>query len=153
MIRSMTVADIGAVLEIEAKAYQSPWTAAMFGEELATESRRYLVIEDDGMIRGYGGLMLVGEEAHVITLAVDPAHHGRGHGSHLLRELFAVAATGGARHLTLEVRASNHPARGLYQRFGFQEVGVRKGYYGNEDAVIMFAHDISDHAISEVGND
>ena len=155
MIREMTAADLEAVLSIEEAVYQAPWSTAMFEDELDRDNRHYLVIEagmagervagdmeSGDKVAGYGGLMLVGEEAHVVTLAIAPDLHGGGLGSALLAAMFVAARHRGARHLTLEVRASNHPARSLYQRFGFDEVGVRKGYYGDEDAVIMFAHDI-----------
>jgi len=142
MIRVMETPDLDRVLEIEGEVYTSPWTRRVFEDEMAHVTRRYFVVESSGRVVGFGGLMLVGPESHVVTLAVDPANHGQGVGSKLLRKLFEVSVQEGARHLTLEVRASNHPARSLYQRFGFEEVGVRKGYYGDEDAVIMFVHDI-----------
>lgn len=147
MIRAMNSQDLERVLDIESQVYTSPWSKPMFEDELSADSRRYFVDEsDDGLVVGYGGLMLVGPESHVITLAVDPAFQGQGVGSRLLARLLTESVEGGARHLTLEVRASNHPARSLYQRFGFEEVGLRKGYYGDEDAVIMFARDIDAQA-------
>ncbi|MBT8201036.1 MAG: ribosomal protein S18-alanine N-acetyltransferase [Acidimicrobiia bacterium] len=134
--------DIDQVVAIEEASYVKPWPERLFIEELDLESRRYFIVDNGEGIVGYGGLMLAPDEAHVITLAVHPDHRGIGFGADLLRRLFTEARENGAQHLTLEVRASNHSARSLYERFGFQEAGVRKGYYGNDDAIIMFAHDI-----------
>jgi ribosomal-protein-alanine N-acetyltransferase len=60
----------------------------------------------------------------------------------LMRELIDAAVSEGARHITLEVRSENDAARRLYARLGLAPVGVRKGYYGDDDALILWAHDI-----------
>lgn len=142
MIRTMEPQDLEQVVAIEEASYIKPWPEHLFIEELALESRRYFIAENGEEIVGYGGLMLAPDEAHVITLAVHPDHRGTGFGADLLNTLFTEARKNGAQHLTLEVRATNHSARSLYERFGFREAGVRKGYYGDDDAIIMFAHDI-----------
>ena len=86
--------------------------------------------------------MLVGEDAHVVTLAVAPAHREKGLASRMLMELIDIARAHGVRHLTLEVRESNEAALELYHQFGFEPAGTRKGYYTTEDAVVMWAVDI-----------
>ncbi len=88
--------------------------------------------------------MLSGDDGHVTTIAVDPAHHRAKIGTRLLLVLAREARARRARNLTLEVRLSNHGAQDLYRRFGFVPVGVRKNYYQetNEDALVMWAHDI-----------
>ena len=106
------------------------------------EGRVYLAADDDGDIVGYAGLMMVEDEAHVTTVAVTPSARKRGVGKRLMLALVEAALAAGARHLTLEVRVSNSPARDLYQRFGFAPVGLRKNYYRDEDALIMWAIDI-----------
>jgi ribosomal-protein-alanine N-acetyltransferase len=95
---------------------------------------------------GYGGLMLVQEDGHVTTLAVDPAWHRHRLWTRLLLALAVTAVDRGAEHLTLEVRAGNRAAQELYRAFGFAPAGIRKGYYSetNEDAIIMWANDV-DH--------
>jgi ribosomal-protein-alanine N-acetyltransferase len=97
---------------------------------------------DDGEILGYGGLMLIEEDAHITTLAVVPGFRRLRLGTRLLLTLVERAVGGGARHLTLEVRATNTDAQRLYERFGFAPVGKRKGYYAGEDAIVMWALDI-----------
>jgi ribosomal-protein-alanine N-acetyltransferase len=100
---------------------------------------------------GYGGLMLVTEDGHVTTLAVDPAWVRQGLGTRLLHVLATAAIDRGAKNLTLEVRAGNHPAQELYRAFGFAPAGIRKGYYveTNEDAIIMWANDVDGPAYRE----
>ena len=93
---------------------------------------------------GYGGIMCYGDEAHVTTIAVDPAWHRRKIGTRLLYELVKEAIRLGARAVSLEVRVSNWGAQRLYSRFGFRPVGIRKQYYQEtgEDAVVMWADDV-----------
>lgn len=136
-----------AVLRIESQVYPRPWSLSLFMSELALRSTRvYMVARVDGMVVGYCGLMLTGEDAHITTIAVDPAWHRRGIATRLLLHMARTAVERGAQHLTLEVRVSNAGAQALYERFGFHTAGVRKGYYveTNEDALVMWADDI-DH--------
>ena len=96
------------------------------------------------MVVGYAGLMLTGDDAHVTTIAVDPAWHRHKIGTRLLLNLAREARGPGRRHLTLEVRVCNSGAQAMYRRFGFEPAGVRKNYYAetNEDALVMWADDI-----------
>jgi ribosomal-protein-alanine N-acetyltransferase len=120
--------------------------------ELALRSSRaYFVARVGGTVVGYSGLMLTGEDAHVTTIAVDPAWHRHKIGTRMLLNLAREAVARGARHLTLEVRMSNEPAQAMYRRFGFHPAGVRKNYYveTNEDALIMWADDIDTEEYAE----
>jgi len=145
----MTVDDIPAVTALEQQTYPTPWSENVFREELAQPNRIYLLAEEEGMLAGYAGLMLVGEEAHVTTVAVEDAWRGKKVGTGLMLRLVDGAIRNGASHLTLEVRASNVIAQDLYRRFGMAPVGMRKNYYPNEDALIMWAHDIGGAEYSE----
>ena len=140
-IRPLTMGDIHAVVALEAANQPTPWSEGVFRDELAADNRIYLAAEDDVLV-GFGGVMLVGDEAHVTNLLVDPDQRGRGIGLELMVALIEAALSAGARHLTLEVRSGNEAARRLYARLGLAPVGVRKGYYGDEDALILWAHDI-----------
>lgn len=142
-IREMTRADIPSVAEMEAEIYDQPWSPRVFFDELATENREYLVVTNGGSrIIGYGGLLVVDEDAHITTLAVAPEARGQRLGKRLMLALVDRALGVGARHLTLEVRLSNSSAQGLYELFGFDPVGRRKNYYKDEDALVMWATDI-----------
>jgi len=141
-IRPMGPDDVPVVALLERQVFPDPWSENAFGEELAAVGRRYLVAEEGGAIVGYGGLLVVEDDAHMVTLAVDPSFRGRGLGTRLMLRLAEEACRAGAAHLTLEVRVSNRPAQSLYRRFGFETVGVRRHYYRDEDALIMWALDI-----------
>ncbi len=134
-----------SVLRIEALVYPRPWSHSLFLSELALRgSRAYFVARVGRDIVGYAGLMINADDAHITTIAVDPVHHRRQIGTRLLLVLVREALARGARHMTLEVRLSNHAAQDLYRRFGFGPVGVRKNYYQetHEDALVMWVHDI-----------
>jgi len=141
-----------SVLRIEAQVYPRPWTLSLFMSELALRTTRaYYVARVGGLVVGYSGLMLSGEDAHVTTLAVDPAWHRHKIGTRMLANLVRQAGERGSRHLTLEVRISNEPAQAMYRKFGFRPAGIRKNYYAetNEDALVMWADDIDAPAYTE----
>jgi ribosomal-protein-alanine N-acetyltransferase len=121
----------------------------LFLSELSMRAGRiYFVARVGATVVGYGGIMLVVGEGHVCTLAVDPRWQRHGIGTRLLLALARGAVAHGMTALTLEVRLSNAPAQNLYRRFGFAPAGVRKNYYSesNEDALVMWAHDVDGEA-------
>ncbi len=99
-------------------------------------------------------MMVVFEDAHVTTLSVAPEARGAGLGKQLMMRLVDAAVDAEAEHLTLEVRVSNDAAQSLYRKFGLAPVGVRKDYYLNEDALIMWAAGINEpdyqHRLAEI---
>lgn len=135
-----------AVLAIEERVFPTPWSFGLYLSELAQPSvRGYFVATVGSDVVGYGGLMMVLEEAHVTTIGVAPGWQRLGIGRLLLLHLAFDARRRGANDLTLEVRVSNVAAQGLYREFGFAPAGIRKNYYAEirEDALIMWAHDIA----------
>ena len=150
-ISPMRRRHLRGVLKIEGKVYPRPWSMGLFMSEISQRERRvYLVARVGGTVVGYGGLMLVMEDGHVTTLAVDPAWHRHSIGTRLLLALADAGMEQGTENLTLEVRLSNRPAQELYRRFGFVPAGVRKGYYveTNEDALVMWANDLDTPAMA-----
>lgn len=141
-LREMGRGDVARVEALERVIYSQPWSEGIFRDELRQPGRVYLVAELDGELLGYGGLMLVESDAHVTTLAVAPGSRKRGLGSLLLLRLVERALAAGAANLTLEVRASNVKAQRIYERFGMSAVGLRKHYYRDDDAMIMWATDV-----------
>ena len=130
-----------AVMTIERQVYPRPWSFNLFLSEMnEMRNRAYLVARMGRDVVGYGGIMCYGDEAHVTTIAVDPAHHRRKIGTRMLYQLIQEAMHMGARAVSLEVRVSNFGAQRLYAQFGFQFVGTRKNYYQetNEDALVMW---------------
>jgi ribosomal-protein-alanine N-acetyltransferase len=141
--RRMDLRDVPLVASLEREVFAHPWPERAFAEELSLSDRVYLVAEDEtGKIVGYGGMVLTGQEAHIVNLGVIEHARGRRLGTRLMARLVAEALQAGAAHLTLEVRRSNDHARRLYRRFGFEPVGLRENYYQNEDALIMWALDV-----------
>jgi ribosomal-protein-alanine N-acetyltransferase len=133
---------LAQVLDIERRVYPRPWTMTLFLSEIVQRSSRfYIVAKVHRRVAGYAGLMIVGDEAHVTNIAVDPDQHRRKVGSRLLYALITEARKRKATACTLEVRVANHKAQRLYQQFGFAPVGIRKNYYAEtgEDALIMWA--------------
>ena len=143
LVRAMSLRDLDRIIDIEVATYTQPWTRGIFTDELAAESRTYVVAEHEGQILGYGGLMQVDEDAHVTTLVSVAAAPVKAVGTRLMLALIASGLGAGARQLTLEVRASNRRAQDFYRKFGLAPVGVRKNYYLDEDALIMWAHEIA----------
>jgi ribosomal-protein-alanine N-acetyltransferase len=142
LIRPLVEADLPSILRIEQATYATPWTEGIFRDELAGPGRVYLVAEETDQVVGSSGLMVIRPEAHVPSVTVDPQRRGSRIGTRLMLRICQEALDAGANSLTLEVRVSNRNAQALYQRFGMAPVGVRKRYYKDEDALVMWVHDI-----------
>ena len=146
----MLQGDVASVLEIEQRVYLQPWSEAIFRNELGQPQRSYIVaVDDEQNVVGYGGVLLLGEDAHITTIAVDGSARGHRLGTRLMLELVEAALKHRAQHLTLEVRSSNRRAQSLYGRFGMAPVGIRKNYYIDEDALIMWVNNINDFEYQE----
>jgi ribosomal-protein-alanine N-acetyltransferase len=137
----MQADDLPDVLEIERRSFPQAWTPGMFLHELKVPfSRVTLVRASNGThtTLGYVCRWLVGDEAHILNLAVHPDHRGRGLGRLLVNQVLAEAEATRATLVTLEVRRENTAARTLYRQLGFADAGVRRNYYGRgEDAIVM----------------
>jgi len=143
-LREMQVSDVEAVAEVDAKASDRPWTVQVLREEIGAPGRTYLVAEEEEEVVGFGGVMVVGEEAHINNLVVRPDRQRQRIGTRLMARLARVAIEAGATGLTLEVRPDNHAARALYANFGMAPVGIRRAYYGKVDALVLWVHDIDE---------
>ena len=138
----MTAASLDAVAQIEQRAYAFPWTRGNFIDSLAAGYAAQLLVNAQQQILGYFVAMEGVEEMHLLNITVDPSFQGRGHASTLHHALCAHSLNLGAHKLWLEVRQSNQHAQQIYRHFGFEPVGVRKGYYPaplsqREDALVM----------------
>ncbi len=133
--------DIARVHAVEVGAFPgTAWSVETFWSELARvpETRAYVVAHSGDRVAGYAGLMAIGPDADVQTIAVAPAFRRCGLGSRLLDDLLLEAARRGCSRVTLEVAASNEDAQRLYRRRGFSVLSRRSGYYGpGADALIM----------------
>jgi ribosomal-protein-alanine N-acetyltransferase len=152
-VQPMRRRHVRSVMRIEQQVYPRPWSSSLFLSELAMRSTRaYFVARVGRELVGYAGLMMTLDEAHITTIAVEPRAHRSKIGTRLLLVLVREAIDRGATAITLEVRMSNVGAQELYRRFGFGPVGVRKNYYQevNEDALVMWAHDVDQPEYAEL---
>lgn len=166
VLREMRWWDIEPVLELEHELFpDDAWSAGMFWSELAhargpAATRRYVVAEEPatGRLVGYAGLAASGDLADVQTIAAARDHWGTGLGARLLAELLRAATAFECAEVLLEVRVDNARAQKLYERFGFEPIGFRRGYYqpGNVDALVMRltdpAHVRTEHSESSESN-
>ncbi len=140
-LRRMTLADVDAVLAIEKASFTTPWSREAFVKEV-TENKLayYTVAESEGEILGYAGVWLIVDEGHITNIAVTPKYRGRQIGKKILEKLIQELKNRDILRVTLEVRASNKVAIGLYMSYGFIVLGRRPGYYtdNGEDALIMW---------------
>jgi ribosomal-protein-alanine N-acetyltransferase len=142
-LRLLRYDDLGAVLDLERTLFpDDAWSPGMFAEELAMQGhgRHYIAAEEGNTLVGYAGMMLPGgRQAEVLTIAVAEGHWGQGIGSALLTNLLDEAGRRDCSEVFLEVRADNPRAQDLYRRFGFEHVGIRRGYYqpSGTDAIVM----------------
>lgn len=146
VLREMRWWDIEPVLELEHELFpEDAWSAGMFWSELAHArgpgaTRRYVVAEDEaGRVVGYAGLAAAGDLGDVQTIAAARDQWGTGLGARLLTDLLRAASDFECAEVLLEVRVDNTRAQKLYERFGFEPIGFRRGYYqpGNIDALVM----------------
>jgi [ribosomal protein S18]-alanine N-acetyltransferase len=140
--RKMVASDIDRILVIERQSFTTPWTRAAFEGELHDNHfAQYYVAESDGQIIGYCGMWVIIDEAHITNIAIAREYRGLKIGEALLRFMMVTAVMHGAERMTLEVRVSNTVAKNLYYKLGFEDSGIRKGYYtdNHEDALIMWA--------------
>jgi len=143
VFRYMREEDIDQVLAVEHASFTVPWSREAFYNELHNNKFAvYIVLEEDNKIIGYSGTWVVIDEAHVTNVAILPGYRGRQLGETMLRKLMSVAREMGAKSMTLEVRVTNHVAQSLYRKLGFQNGGIRKNYYSDnqEDALVMWVN-------------
>ena len=136
----MTIEDLGAVTEIEEAVFSVPWTKEGFASALAMSGANYLVsVDASENIVGYCGYYSFFEEAEITNVAVAPVFRKQGYATAMLQELLRQAKSNFIEKVVLEVRFSNHNAIALYEKLGFQKLGLRKDFYEKpkEDAIIM----------------
>src|SRR5215217_4575754 len=130
--------DLDGVLAVEEESFTNPWTKEMYAWELQNRSvcHIFVVRTPECAVAGFCAFWLVVDEIHINNVAIRPQYRGRGIGTAVMQHVLAEARRLGARRATLEVRASNEPARRLYERLGFYVAAVRSNYYSSpvEDA-------------------
>ena len=135
----MNRCHVSQVAELEKICFGDPWSENSIAYELTNPLSYWLVAEEDGVVLGYIGSQSVMDEADMMNVAVHPEHRRRGVAQELVQRLVTGLKEKEVHSLTLEVRASNEPAKALYGKLGFVQAGRRPNYYRNprEDALIL----------------
>lgn len=131
---------VSDIAKLEKLCFSMPWNEKMILSQYPDDMHVFLVCEDDsGVLAGYVGMMFVLDEGYIANVAVSPEYRRRGLADMLIGKLIEKAEALKLSFLTLEVRESNLPARSLYKKHGFTDVGRRKKYYElpAEDAILM----------------
>lgn len=138
-IEKMNLCHVPQVAQLETICFSSPWSEKSVASELDNALSLWLVALEDDRVAGYIGSQTVMGESDMMNVAVHPDFRRQGIAEKLVCALIEDLKGQGSHSLTLEVRASNAPAQGLYQKLGFLQVGSRKNYYRNpkEDAYIL----------------
>ena len=139
MIREMQMKDIETVAKIEQQIFSQPWSKQGFLDAINLSNTVFLVAEENNRIIGYIGMYFSMDEGEITNVAVSQTERCRGTGGMLLKELLRIAENKGIAKIALEVRVSNENAIRLYEKYGFAEGGIRKGFYEfpKEDAYVM----------------
>lgn len=139
-IAPMRREDLDAVVAVENTVYPFPWSWGNFYDSMQAGYSAW-TCRAGGALVGYTVFMIAVDEAHLLNISVAQPYQGCGLGARLLRHAMDVAWRAGASSMLLEVRPSNLPALRLYRHFGFEQIGLRRGYYpaedGREDALVF----------------
>ena len=138
-ILQMTESDVTAVAELERDNFSRPWSYDAFYKTLSDDNYIVLLAKEGETLLGYCVLLCTGEEADITNVCTRPEARGKGVATALMTKLMERGKKRGVVEYFLEVREGNTPARGLYQKMGFEEIGMRKNYYEEpkEHAVLM----------------
>ena len=138
-ITKMRPEHVSQVAELEKRCFSDPWSEKSVASELENELALWLVALEGETLAGYVGSQTVMGETDMMNIAVAPGFRRQGIARELIQALIRELKERESHSLTLEVRASNAPARGLYESLGFTQAGRRPGYYLNpkEDALIL----------------
>jgi ribosomal-protein-alanine N-acetyltransferase len=130
--------DLDAVVKLEHESHLHPWSLELFRRELDNPLARIDLIYAGPVLAGYLCSWLVADEMEIQNVAISPRFRRQGLARRLIDHVLLRARKTGAERILLEVRAGNVPARELYRQCGFEECGLRRGYYPDgEDAVLM----------------
>ncbi len=138
-IRRMVAGDAEEVAAIEAATFSVPWTVSGFKTALERRDTIFFVAEREKRIIGYAGFYISMDEADITNVAVAAGERKKGIGEMLMQAVIDTCKSKDVHMIGLEVRAGNEPAKQLYRKLGFKEVGLRKGFYEKpaEDACVM----------------
>ena len=129
--------DAEKIYALEAACFSDPWSLTAVENQLKSGNGVWLITEENGIPCGYALGSIVCGEAELYRIAVSKDFRRQGLGERLLASFIEKCRENGGEKIFLEVRSRNTPAISLYKKAGFEEISVRKGYYGDDDAVIF----------------
>lgn len=131
--------DLDQIMAIERTSFPTPWPRQFFDSELKSSYSFKRVSKIDNTIVGYIIAWKIYDEVHILNVAVHPQYRRMGIGTDLIRDCISYFLTKGVNSTLLEVRKTNLSAQRLYEKLGFQAIGLRRGYYRDtgEDAIVM----------------
>ena len=144
----MTEEEVAAVAVLEAENFSRPWSYEAFLKTLSDENYIVMIAKEADALLGYCVLLCTGDEADITNVCTAPEARGRGVATDMLTALMEAGYARGVTEFFLEVRESNTPARSLYTKLGFEQIGLRKNYYEEpkEHAVLMKKGSLDENA-------
>ena len=146
--KRMTEEEVAAVAVLEAENFSRPWSYEAFLKTLSDENYIVMIAKEADALLGYCVLLCTGDEADITNVCTAPEARGRGVATDMLTALMEAGYARGVTEFFLEVRESNTPARSLYTKLGFEQIGLRKNYYEEpkEHAVLMKKGSLDENA-------
>lgn len=133
------IEKIKNIAALEHEVFSNPWTLEMIQSSMTSDFDRVEVLEKDGVFQGYVIYSVVCDSADLLRIAARPEYRRQGVGTVLMDRMIKACESAEVQNIFLEVRQSNAPAIGMYDRFGFKEISRRKRYYTSpvEDCIVM----------------
>ena len=137
-IEKMELKDLDCIKEILFTEFDDFWNYNVFKQEILNENSQYIVAKENNNIVGFAGILIILDEANITNIVTRKTYRNKGIGKLLLKKLIEFSRNLNLKSMTLEVNEQNIPAINLYKSFGFENAGLRKKYYNNEqNAIIM----------------
>ena len=137
-IEKMELKDLDCIKEILFTEFDDFWNYNVFKQEILNENSQYIVAKENNNIVGFAGILIILDEANITNIVTRKTYRNKGIGKLLLKNLIEISKNLNLKSMTLEVNEQNIPAINLYKSFGFENAGLRKKYYNNEqNAIIM----------------
>ena len=136
-IRSMNQQDLQYLKQHLSTQFDDFWTFSILEKEFNGENTTYIVAEENNEILGFAGILTIIDESNIMNIVTKKEKRHMGIGSLLLSELIKISKKLNMKSITLEVNENNTPAIKLYEKYNFEQIGVRKKYYDNTDSAIL----------------
>lgn len=136
-IDKMTINDLNMIKNNLECDFDDFWNCNVLKEELENDNSKYIIAKIDNEIVGFAGIKIIIDEADIMNIVTKKSHRNQGIGALLLENLISIASELQLSSISLEVNEENPPAIHLYEKFGFENLGIRKNYYQDKNAIMM----------------